>query len=160
MGNDINQYELDLDEITDINNYYVDQSVYRGIISSAYTPYGIKCIDSQYSILIRNIDSKVKQLYAINRREHQEISPRTGKLYNAGYKTFYDPIPLDDNYCEVRVEWENGTTHDFFYGDKPVFDINTRKSNPEQLKKEIKVNPHLHLMIKENLLLNLDNFYG
>ena len=161
----MNQHELQFDENVDIRDWYIDQSMsstnigFRNI-SSAYTPWGIGAIDSQYSALIRNVNFKVKQLYAINRRVSTYCDIKTRKVHEMylAYHTYYDPIELNDKYCEVRVEWENGEIRDFLYGDRPVFDVKTRKSNPEQLRKSIKENLHLHVMIKENLILNLENY--
>ena len=151
------QYDIEFEQ--DIESYYVDQAMSSGIVFSSYTPYGIRCIDSQYGHLIRNVNNKVKQLFAINRREEDCISVRTGEKYKGRIKTFYDPIELNHKGgYEVRVVWENGDQCDFFYGDKPVFDIDTKKSNPDQLHKSIKNNVHLHVMIKENLLHNLNNY--
>lgn len=153
-----NQFKIEFEEQKDVQAYYVDQARFYGVVSGSYTSYGIHCIDTQYFHLISNINIKVKQLYAINRRRERCISVRTGEEYEGNYKTYYDPIELNDRYCEVRVEWEGGHVHDFFYGKKPVFDLETRKTNPEQLRKEIIDNPHLHVKIKENLLLNLENY--
>lgn len=154
------QYEIEFEE-PKIESYYIDQAMRGGsLVFSAYTPYGIRQIDSQYCTLIRNINCKVAQLYAIKRRRYEylcniktrevSMSPTLG--------TFYDPINFDGEYYEVRVLWENGHQHDFYYGNKVVFDPITRKTNPEQLKVCIKNNPHLHVKIKENLLENLENY--
>ena len=163
MGN--KQYDIEFEEKPDVQSYYVDQAIHHSTygyrsITSAYTPWGISKIDEQYCTLIRNMHFKVKQLYAINRRvsTYCDIKTRQEHEVYLGYHTYYDPIELNDRYCEVRVEWENGHIHDFFYGNKPVFDINTRKTNPEQLRKEIIDNPHLHVKIKENLVGNLDSY--
>lgn len=159
-----NQFEIQFEEKEDIESYYVDQSIYSTqigyrSITSAYTPWGISKIDAQYGYLIRAINSKVKQLYAINRRPAQYSDIKNREVHESyHYYTFYDTIELSDSYCEVRVEWENGQIADFFYGSKPVFDIKTRKTNPEQLRKEIIDNPHLHVKIKENLISNLDSY--
>jgi hypothetical protein len=161
----MNQYELQLDETVNIRDWYIDQSMFSTNIgfrniSSAYTPWGISAIDGQYCTLIRNVNIKVKQLYAINRRKYEDFcNIKTREVHMSFHpRTFYDPIELNDKYWDVRVEWENGDVHDFHYGDKPVFNLETRKTNPEQLKKEIIDNPHLHVKIKENLLLNLESY--
>lgn len=160
----MNQYELQFDENEEIDSFYVDvsmQSVDYGDrnITCIYTTYGIKCIDSQYCRLIQNLNVKVKQLYRINRR-HAEYSNIKTKEIHKGIEhfTYYDKIELDQNYCEVRVEWENGQTHDFFYGNKPKFDISTRKIDSDLLKNEIIENCHLHIKIKENLISNLETY--
>jgi hypothetical protein len=150
-----NQFELF--PPSNIEDYYTDQSIYCADIgdrriTSAYTPWGIKCIDSQYSILIQKMDIPVKEVYAMDR-----VS--TG--WYLQFKEEYTPIPLDSEIggpiC-VRVEWIDGTIKDFFYHDRPIFDIKTRKVNVEWLKSNIKKNPHLHVMIKENLLDNIESY--
>lgn len=157
------QYEIEFEEGIDFDKIYIDQSIFitdvaDRRISSAYTAYGIQCIDSQYGHLIRNMQSKVKQLYKIDRRKPKYCDIKTRKEYEMySYHTYYDPIELDYRCGDVRVEWENGHVVDFHYGDQPVFDIRTRKTNPDQLRKEILDNPHLHIMIKENLLSNINS---
>jgi len=158
------QYELEFEEGIDFDKIYIDQSIFitdvaDRRISSAYTAYGIQCIDSQYIHLIRNMQYKVKQLYKIDRRVSTYCDIKTRKVHEMylSYHTYYDPIELDYRWGDVRVEWENGNIVDFHYGDQPVFDIKTRRSNPDQLRKEIIDNPHLHIMIKENLLSNLNS---
>lgn len=162
-----NQYEIELEGINDdIESYYVDQSIYCTKVDygkdlvSAFTPYGIKCLDSEYSKLIRNINEKVKRIYLINRKKSQCSDIKTRELfifYN--YYTWYDLVELsNDRLNKIRIEWENGFIYDFMYVTIPNFDLVTRKTNPELLRKEVKENPHLHNKIKENLLLNLDNY--
>lgn len=151
-----NQYELEFDD-KKVEDYYYDQSPINSIVSSLYTSHGIKCIDSEYCTLIMNMDLKVKQVYAINRRTETLISKFNLKEYESSYKTFYDPIELNKGYgtIGVRVEWENGDTYDFNYGDRPLFDNKTNKTDPNQLISSIKENPHLHTKIKENLISNI-----
>jgi len=158
------QYELEFEKIIDFDKIYIDQSIFITDVAdhrirSAYTVHGIKCIDSQYGHLIRNMHSKVKQLYKIDRRVSTYCDIKTRQVHERyhGYHTYYDPIELDYRWGSVRVEWENGHIVDFHYGDQPVFDVKTRRSNPDQLRKEILDNPHLHIMIKENLLSNLNH---
>lgn len=156
------QYELEVGQ--EIEDYYVDQAFFAlrtpGLqYSSGYTPYGIKCIDSNYCELIKNLHSKIKNIYEINRRKEIKISPRDGKPYESGYETFYDPCEITEGNgtLGIRVEWENGSVHDFKHGDKPVFDKEARNITPEQLRKSIKENINLHVQIKENLLSNLES---
>jgi hypothetical protein len=160
-----NQYELELDEnkADVIQNYYIDQSLKNGgVVSSVYTPHGIKAIDSQFCQLILNIHNKVKQVYRINRRKYEDFCEiKTREVHMSfHYKTFYDPIEKSscNGYFEIRLEWDNGHYYDFLYGRTPVFDSVTGNTNPEQLRKAIKECPNLHVMIKENLLGNLECF--
>lgn len=154
-----NQFEMEFEESEKAESYYVDQAMSNNVhVFSAFTPHGIRGIDSEYCELIKNIHSEVKQLYTINRRREKLISTRNGQEYEGDYKTYYDPISLNDNYGDVRVEWDNGVVYDFKMDVKPIFDLKTKKTNPEQLRKDIQDNPHLHVKIKENLIENLDNY--
>lgn len=158
-----NQYEIELEGINNnVESYYVDQSMRNGAgVFSAYLPYGIRCIDSDYCNLIRNINEEIKQIHSIVRRKLQCSDIKTRELFEFfNYYTWYEPIELNgrSNGHGIVVEWENGNKHEFIYGGIPKFDLKTRKSDPEQLRKEIKENPHLHNKIKENLLGNLDNY--
>lgn len=156
-----NQYEIELEGINDdVESYYVDQAVNNGVIYSFYTFHGIHCIDSEYSNLIRNINEKVKRIYLINRKKSQCSDIKTRELFEFhNYYTWYDSVELSNHRLnEIRIEWENGFICDFTYIIIPKFDLITRKTNPELLRKEIKENPHLHNKIKENLLENLDNY--
>lgn len=162
----MNQYEIEFKEKESFEDYYLDQSMKSArygdrIIGSAYTPYGIKCIDSQYSSLILNLNLEVKQIYNIDRRPIKGCHIKTKKEYESFYDTFYDPIDIDGKGYTgygLKIEWVNGRTKEFFYGNRPKFDINTRKTDPIQLRQEIIDNPHLHVKIKENLLSNLETF--
>jgi len=47
-----NQYEIEFEKV-DPQDYYVDQSYHNSSgMFSAYKPYGVKCIDSQFCALI------------------------------------------------------------------------------------------------------------
>lgn len=155
------QYELEFER--NIEDWYVDQSPKGGaFISSIYTPHGIKQIDSQYCNLIQNINNKIKQVYRIARRPtvYSVIKTREVKEMYLSHQTYYDPIELSDHngYGEIRIEWETGFHYDFYYGTTPLFDVKSGKVDPDQLRMSIKNCPNLHVMIKENLLLNLDNY--
>lgn len=150
----------------DIEDYYIDQAPtsttygYR-TVSSVYTPEGIRRIDSQYIVLIKNINERVKQIYSIVRRpaEYSEIKTRiVHKSYN--YYTFYEPLGLKEfnGFSDIRVEWENGTIYDFHYGPIPIFNSKTKKTNQKLLKESIEESPNLHSKIKENLLVNLEAY--
>lgn len=152
-----NQYELGLEQ--DVQSYYVDQTPIDSAIQSYYTSYGIKCIDSQFCQLILNLHRKIKQVYAIRRRQEESFcNIKTREVHLGPYRTYYDPIDLSEcnGYIEIRIEWENGFYHDFQYSRTPMFDLKTRNTNPIQLKKAIKECPNLHVNIKENLLDNLE----
>jgi hypothetical protein len=157
------QYELALGG-QDIDSWYIDQSPTSGVyVGSAYTPWGVRKIDSQFCMLIQNIHNKIKRVYHINRRKAESTNIKTRKVEEGyDYFTYYEPIEQSElnrwPYCEMRIEWEYGKYHDFYYAKAPVFDLKTGNIDPEQLRKQIKECPHLHVMIKENLLLNLENY--
>jgi DUF2075 family protein len=57
----------------------------------------------------------------------------------------------------LRITWENGVTHEFFYWDETlIIDPKTHQEDPKALRRHIKKNIHLHKDIKNNLILNLD----
>ena len=154
-----NQYELEFE--SNFDEYYIDQSFINGcFISSCYTSYGIKCIDSQYAFLIMNMH-RCGTLYTIERNVEKYIWKGIeceGTQYIETYKT----IDLNDKKrgmnFGVRVIYDNGNQKDFFYGQKPIFDTETRKIDIEQLINDIKADVHLHVKIKENLLENIKNY--
>jgi hypothetical protein len=147
-----------------MEDIYVDQAFRTvgfgdRVITSSYTPHGIRCIDSQYCKLILNLHRNIKNVFHINRRKAIFSSVNTRKVEESyDYYTFYDKIEMSqcNGYLEIRIEWDNGEIGDFFYGTTPTFDLKTKNINPKQLKKEIKNNPHLHKMIKDNLLSNIN----
>lgn len=150
----------------DIESVYVDQagtsSAYGGRrISSFYTPYGIKCIDTNFAARIQNIDQNIKGLYQINRVKKKFIG-RDGKEHESmNYETVYDQIPLNkiqQGTLGIRVVWENGAMRDFTNGDNFPTQFIKGKEDPIALKEDIKKNPHLHKVIKKNLLGNLKNY--
>jgi hypothetical protein len=149
-----NQYELELGYKT-VEDYYVDQSPKGGnVVSSVYTPHGIKAIDSQYCALIMNLHREIKQVYRIARRKSQYSNIKTRKVEEFSiYHTYYDPIDLSEHtgYGEIRIEWEGGIYRDFYYGKTPKFNLKTRNTDPELLKQSIIECPNLHTKIKENL---------
>lgn len=156
-----NQYEIELEE--DPSVYYVDQSIHNSTIgyrtiTSAYTPYGIRSIDSEYCNLIRNLNVPVKQVYGINRRKYEDFCDiKTREVHMSfNYGTFYDPIELNSRRHEIRIEWINGEYRDFLYNEVPLFDLKSRMVNFNSLINSIKDNQHLHVKIKENLLSNLN----
>ena len=145
---------------------YSDQAVYINEfgdrrITSFWTSYGIKCIDSQFCRRIQNINVEVDKISNIDRVKETYIG-RDGKEheYYLKYKTVYVEKKIGEpevGYGE-RVLWKNGTQYDFVYDDMCKFDPLTRKENPNELRKEILDNPHLHKDIKENLIYNLDQY--
>jgi hypothetical protein len=130
-------------------------------ITSAYTPYGIKCMDSDYCSLIMNIHNPIKGLYLIHRRRKTYIDYKGVEQEGMTYETVYPELPLDHKYTnETRVIWKTPygeEKHDFFYEVHPKINPKTRKISLRRLKADIKANPHLHQDIKDNLLLNLKN---
>jgi len=156
----MSQYKL----FEDIEDYYVDQSAFSSefadrCISSFYTPYGIKCIDSQYSFLIQNMD-QCATVYKIKREIEKYIDFKGVECEGIHYVDKYEPIPSDyDSRCGYgfRIIYDDGNTKDFFYGKRPIFGSD-RKIDVEQLITDIKNDAHLHVMIKENLLQNIENY--
>ena len=146
-----------------IDEIYFDQASTRTnfggrSIFGAYTPHGIKCIESQYIALIQHMDEKVKEVCGIRRAPEIKISPRTGKEYESmDYIEYYEPVEMDKGtgMLGVRVEWRHGDVYSFYYGKRPKFGKTTHKTSPAQLIKDIQKNPHLHDTIKENLIGNI-----
>lgn len=154
--------------INEINmeGVYLDQAMKRSrygdrMVSSAFTPHGIRQIDSEYGIRIRNINNKVKSIYNC-RREN-------GKRYHKGviteayleYWDVQDETWLNHyNSDRIRVVWENGDDCILTYTEpyKLKFNIKTRTESVRSLRSAITNNPHLHDVIKDNLLLNLNNY--
>jgi hypothetical protein len=136
-------------------------------ITSAYTPYGIKQIESNFITRIRNINSKIKEIYSIDRVRDTFIG-RDGKVHDSlRYVDEFNVVDYNDwlkkrRITNVRVVWDDGNGcedyYDFKNGDeRPFPDKKTMFENPKTLIKDIKKNPHLHSDIKKNLLLNLKN---
>jgi len=156
------QYTLEF-ETPNVDSYYVDQTMYSTSISfSAYTPYGIKCIDSQYIFLIMNMH-QCGTLYTIERNREKYIDWRGIECVSPGkYIETYKPVTPEykSRYAGFgfRVVYDNGIYKDFFYGKGPMFDPETRKINIQQLIYDIKDDVHLHVKIKENLLENIKNY--
>jgi len=157
----MNQYKLDLEGFDE--NIHIDQSSKYGPVGSSYTSWGVKVIESDYITFIQNINVKVKQLYNIARRTGEIcINPRTGKEYISGdWKTYYDKIKIDKSGRHsfgLCIEWENGESRDIHGDTYPKFDSKTKMIDAEALKIQLINDIHLHVRIKENLLLNLDNY--
>ncbi len=159
-------------EITMTEIDYTDQSMratrfYDRVITSAYTPYGIKCMDSDFIARIMNINNPVENIFEIARRHPIKINVHNGKEYESMYyETYYDKLELKNQqraYCHgLRVVWRqsrgNVYTRDFFYEVIPRFSVRTRKESKFRIACDIRNNHHLHQDIKDNLLYNLDNY--
>lgn len=139
---------------------YTDQAIGRArygyrTITSAYTEYGIHCMDGEYCKRIINIQMNLTVVaqYAINRRPMY-----VDGNYRSDYKTFYDECPLGEP-CQgqggMKIVLSNGREQEYSYT-KPVFDKNGRE-DILILRKEISKNAHLHKDIKNNLLSNLNS---
>lgn len=137
-------------------------------IDSIYTEHGIKCIDTQFGIRIRNIHNKIIRItqISIERMLAGEVGwhEETKKWRASGMKA---EVTIDDFINnkwggwgnELRITWDNGDTYEFFYWDNVlVIDPNTGKEDPKILRKHIRKNKHLHKDIKNNLILNLNNY--
>jgi hypothetical protein len=111
-------------------------------------------------MLIRNLHLKVK-VYGIERKRVEYTNIKTRVVSKGSHcHSFYTPVDLDKGSFGygVRVVWENGHQHDFHYGPRPVFNPKTSKINTKKLIKDITNNPHLHQVIKDNLLDNLKHY--
>lgn len=133
-----------------INNIYIDQCglqsthVADRVFSHAYTPMGIRQIESNYVYRIRNVDVPIKT--CLKRRDCMKID-------------YYEvDITECNGYNEITIEWENGNRHSFNIGNNSPKNVSadTRMECPDSLREEIQNNPHLHARIKDNLLQNLD----
>jgi len=145
-------------------NIYIDQAMrHGGHVFSAYTPYGIRSIDSNYAQRIRNINNEVEKVFRI-RREHSTFYSWKGELLESmNYETVYremNPNDSDNKYLDLRVIWKGGCKRDFLNGDNAPTFINrsSKKENPQTLFYEIMQNPHLHDKIKDNLISNLESY--
>jgi len=151
--------EIDFDVI------YRDQAMF-GVsqpgfhMLSAYTPEGIKRIDSQYVHLILNSHKTIKQIYWLDRRGAKSCDVKTRKESTSCLRCydFWEPISLAEagEYDTLKVEWEGGYSHVFHYYRMPKVNLKTQKICVVDLRKSIRTNPHLHQVIKDNLLSNLE----
>jgi hypothetical protein len=130
---------IDFDEI------YVDQAMYLSTYGdrqffSAFTPHGIRKLDEEYGVRIRNINNKIVSV------EHE-------KYKYLGKDNIRNHIFL--------ITWKNDHTYRFAYSEVAFHTMNIIKTltdDAKLLKKDIEDNPHLHKLIKKNLLLNLRNY--
>lgn len=132
-------YQLELPLMpANVDELYIDQAMVsnnfgnRGVFA-AYTPYGVKRIDSDFCTRIQDIqngpDEAVERIQRDFGRELEEVS-----------RGYY--------YCkEARLAGiQNRAAEKLAHVGE----------DPEKLREEILVNPHLHACIKENLIGNLD----
>lgn len=170
----------------DIEDYYVDcagSSIVVGDrrITNFFTPYGIKCLDSEYSRRIRNINKPVVKLIKVDRNPH---------YFDGSYRSHwwddYTELPLNEDFHsydraafihdeswhfreleDKRTEKakSNGyqyqqfeLIHSLYTYTHPTYSAKHKGEDPKALRKEIKENPHLHPKIKENLLHNLKTY--
>ncbi len=133
-------------------------------ITSAYTPYGIQCIDSNFCARIINMNNKVHKVYQINRRPRL-FKGKDGNMYESmNYDTFYDEVDLFNEQkgtFGVKVEWISKDnfidSREFKHGDEiPKFNKKTMKEDKKTILKDIKNCVHLHKDIKDNLINNLN----
>jgi len=154
-----------------LSKIYLDQAIHHSsfgnrCFTAAYTPYGIKCLDTDFIYRIKNINNQVKEVYELLRKPKTYIG-RDGKTHEHSFQMVdvYEPIPLERTQKRccfgIKVVWFGsdgisiGEEHVFYYHVFPKFNPETRKESISELRKEIKKNPHLHKTIKENLLFNL-----
>lgn len=121
----------------DVDELYIDQAMVsnnfgnRGVFA-AYTPYGIKQIDSGFIRRIQDIQRGPEQ--AVERIKNEMNS----ELEEASKHTYY---------CkEARL---NGIR------ERAEEELSHVGEDPRDLLEEIITNPHLHACIKDNLIDNL-----
>jgi hypothetical protein len=163
--------------------YYDCAPTTGGYVSSAWTSHGIRCIDSEFSRRIQNINRPVLKLILVERKPH---------YFNGNYKSDYwddyTELPLDKdfyNYDRVAFVHEdyklyreledvrtdkakaNGIQyqqfqlmHTIYTYTRPTYSTKHKGEDPKALEKEIKNHPNLHEDIKMNLLTNLKSFLG
>lgn len=179
----------------DIRDLYVDQggrSVIFGDrrVDSCFTPYGIQCMDSEFSKRIQNLGKPVKRIVIIERTAHYQNNDKTSGL--PSYWDEFIDVPLDrdqstdyfekiawihedcDPFINIPEDKEkirllklgfdyqrrkmiNGSVYSYTH---PRYLVEHQGEDPDDLRKEIKENPHLHDTIKLNLLDNLYNNLG
>jgi hypothetical protein len=160
-----------------MDDLYIDQNIngYR-LTTSAYTPHGIKCMDSEYCHRILNIGRPVKAVLSIERNKHgydyyNDYEPldlsKDITSYYEKLKFVYDDEPLvipqvsnsNPESLKERRNFDNSFGEDRTYSyTHPKYFVEYQGENPKLLEKEIKDNPHLHRMIKDNLLSNLKTY--
>jgi hypothetical protein len=150
-------------------------------VSSSWTPHGIRCIDSEFSRRIQNINRPVLKLIKVERKPHY-----FDKDYTSDYWDEYTELPLDkDFHNHARVafihnespiyrELEDDRTdkakaneiqyqqfeliHSIYTYTHPIYSAKHKGEDPKALEKEIKKHPSLHKDIKKNLLSNLKSY--
>jgi len=132
-------YQLSLPLMPEsIEDLYVDQAMVNDVygdrgIFSAYTPYGIRQLDSGYCRRIIDIqDGQEEARKRILEKKESNIKEASMGFY------YHKEVRLMG--IEERAEEE----------------LSHVGEDPDKLRDEILCNPHLHACIKENLLLNLD----
>lgn len=134
----MNCYQLSLPLMpVDIEEIYRDQATIFNEdhinVFAAYTPWGIRELDSEYCTRIRDIQMGPEQARdRINNKLKTEL---------------YEASLVCCLYKESRIEG--------IY-DRIQKELDRVGEDPEELRNEILCNPHLHPCIKENLIGNLD----
>ena len=156
--------------------YYDCAPTRGGYVSSAWTSYGIRCIDGEFARRIQNINRPVLRLILVERKPHRN-----------DYWDEYTELPLDKDfynydrvafihdkellvYRELKDERTerakaNGIEYQQFemistiYSyTNPTYSAKHNGEDPKALEKEIKNHPSLHKDIKKNLLGNLKSY--
>ncbi len=160
----------------------------RTFISSSFTPHGIHCIDTEYCRRIQNICKPVLKLIKIERKPHYRDGEYESDFWDEytelsldeDYHNYdrivfihnqnnpYIKMPTPEYVVEFFKKYPNSksifnyqtqsiieTEYCYTY---PTYLASHKGENPENLKKEIEENTHLHKLIKENLLDNLHNY--
>lgn len=172
-------------KIEEIEDYYYDQATDKSTflgrsVTSFWTPWGIKCMDSEYCYRIRNLGKKVTKLITINREKHNDFFLDVWEVYrelplNKDHKLYdrFAWITNDENpYVVIErtaeyIERKNkiGKAYQLkelrgyvFSYTNPTYVAELGGEDPKALRAEIEGNPHLHKKIKENLLSNLNTY--
>lgn len=150
-------------------------------ISSYWTPYGIRCIDSEFCRRIQNIYKPVIKLIKVDRKAHYFDGN-----YRSDWWDDYTDLPLDkdfysyDRVCFVHdegglfkeledVRTDKGKANGIKYQQfelllptytytHPTYSAKHKGEDPKALAKEIRNHSSLHKDIKNNLLGNLKNY--
>jgi hypothetical protein len=121
-----------------IEELYIDQAMVHGAgVFAAYTPWGIRQIDSQFCTRIQDIlQGKEQALERIQKKKEKELNKVSKEC----------PCYKEARLAGIKERAAEKLSH---VGE-----------DPEKLREEILVNPHLHACIKENLIGNLDRILG
>lgn len=129
--------QLSLPIPASMDEMYIDQAMENsGFVFAAYTPWGIKQIDSDFCRRIQNIERDPKEIRRSILTNYLDEKKRINK------DTF---ILKRDKLGWIRR-----------FRAESLINLAHIGEDPKKLKDEILDNPHLHTGIKQNLIENLD----